>query len=121
MRFVTTSILVFLACFITLHIIYPWSDSYGNYVAGLWETLISYLFVSAVIGIAAAFLCILKPRKNQSIYLHGIVMGLLFIVFSVVLAIMFGPVGINVPGTRVRGIFFAEFQFIDFIICVAGL
>jgi hypothetical protein len=33
----------------------------------------------------------------------------------VLLALLFGPFGFEIPGTRIRGIFFAEWKFVTFI------
>jgi hypothetical protein len=67
---------------------YPWSV-YSNFDFPLGMTLVSYLLVGAIGTSVAAGL-----------------------------SMMFGPSGANIPGTRVRGIFFAEWMFVVFFVNV---
>jgi len=119
MRFIATALLIFLACFGMLHIVYPWSTSYGVFAFGWWTAMNAYMLVAAIVGIAAAIFNMLMGRKKQSPLLHGAMCGLSLMGFAVILAIVFGPLGVNIPGTRVRGIFFSEWEFINFVFCVS--
>jgi hypothetical protein len=40
---------------------------------------------------------------------------MIFVLFCVVSGV-FGPLGLDVPGTRIRGVFFSEWKFINFIL-----
>ena len=102
-----------------LQLQYPWSI-YAAYNFSKIFTLTSYLIVAAMIAVIAAvtshfFLRLPKASAVFRAILCGItVFGLMFL-----WAILFGPVGLNMPGTRVRGIFFSEFEFLGFIYFVA--
>jgi hypothetical protein len=41
--------------------------------------------------------------------------GIIFVLLCCI-SVFFGPFGVDIPGTRIRGIFFAEFKFLNFIV-----
>ena len=121
MRASLTGVLAFLACFAALQVVYPWATYYENFEFGWWQTMVSYLLVSALIGVGAAWATgLILGRSNQSAALRGIESGALTFGLAVLLAVLFGPAGLNIPGTRVRGIFFSEFNFLNFLFLVAA-
>lgn len=121
MRALINGLVAFLAAVAALGIGYPWSTYYENFDFGWWTTLSAYLLVAGVLGIAAGvsslFLAELSrfPRAVRAVGC-----GLVIFTASVLLAFAFGPMGMTVPGTRIRGIFFAEWRFISFLIYVGA-
>jgi len=78
-------------------------------------TVASYVGLSVlmlVVGNAASFWLPRVIAKRQ--LGHGLLTALVFGSFAL-LALLFGPFGVDVPMTRVRGIFFAEWKFVSFI------
>ncbi len=102
---------------------YPWSTYYGQFRFGWRETMASYVVLASVM---AGIGCWLSPlvsnrlltRTSSWAALAGLGFALT-LVSLVVLAISFGPYGLSIPGTRIRGIFFAEWKFVNFILYCA--
>jgi hypothetical protein len=120
MRALWIGVLAFVICFAALQIVYPWATYYGNFEFGWWRTMISYLLVAVLLGIIA-WICasLFLGRPTGSPFVRGVGCGLTTFVFAVMFSLLFGIAGLNVPDTRVRGIFFAELEFVNFIGCVA--
>ncbi|HLJ76563.1 MAG TPA: hypothetical protein VKT75_04080 [Acidobacteriaceae bacterium] len=99
---------------------YPWSVYYGNFTFGYSITLRSYLimalFIGAVVSLAAFIACLI-PRVEPSG--ETLVVGLIVLFSLVLISLMLGPFGADLPGTRIAGIFFSEFKFMNFIADVA--
>jgi len=53
---------------------------------------------------------------NVEAWLSVILAGMLSLACLCFMAIVFGPIGADIPGLRVRGIFFAEWKFMNFIL-----
>jgi hypothetical protein len=120
MRALLTGIVVFGSGFAALQIAYPWNVYYGNFKFGWWYTMASYVLLAGILGVIAGSTAIVLPTK-PSVHraARGIAGGVATLVLTSLLAILFGVAGFHVPGTRIQGIFFSEWQFIRFIFCVA--
>jgi hypothetical protein len=96
---------------------YPWSIEYGMFRFGRAETLLAYVLVAMLmtaVAIGARQLVstsLPRLRPVAAMVLNG---AIAFVAF-VLLALVFGPGGANIPGTRVRGIFFSEWSFVVFL------
>jgi len=95
---------------------YPWSVYYGNFTFGYGVTLRSYiimaLFIGAVVSVAAFIACRI-PRIQPSA--ETLVVGLISLFSLIMISVVLGPFGADLPGTRIAGIFFSEFKFMNFI------
>lgn len=99
---------------------YPWSIYYGNFTFAYGITLRSYVIMALLIGalvwiamsISSRFLR-LKPSTE------ALFTGLVTIFALILISLMLGPSGANIPETRISGIFFSEFKFMNFIADVA--
>jgi len=95
--------------------VYPWAVYFGNFTYGFGSTLASYLIVALVVGVvasAASFSLSLyrsMPAVGQAL-MTGVSMLTALCVFGLIL----GPFGLDIPGTRARGIFFSEWKFMTF-------
>ena len=96
---------------------YPWSIQYGMFRFGRAETLLAYILVAmlmtAVVIGARQIVSVSLPRLRPVAAM--VVSGAIAFVAFLILALVFGPGGVNVPGTRVRGIFFSEWSFVLFV------
>lgn len=111
---------LFLLATVLLEIAYPWHIFYGNFHFSLWKTLISYLIVASLMtllgGIVAPWLVV---KFNLTLRSMAVALTT-FVLFLATAAIFSGPgLFLDIPGTRVQGIFFAESQFVTFITYVA--
>ncbi|MEO8660107.1 MAG: hypothetical protein ABI693_16675 [Bryobacteraceae bacterium] len=115
---ILTPILCFAAAMAGLLWQYPWSVEYGMFHFSSLETLWAYALTATVMTLIASCVRVLvrrivpESRRLASVTLGAVVtfVGLLLLAFT------FGPLGANLPGTRVRGIFFAEWSFVLFIL-----
>jgi hypothetical protein len=121
MRAAITGVLAFLAALGALQVVYPWSTYYGNFNFGWWPTAVSYVIVAALPAFVGALtmLALLRAR-SLSTTVRAVGSGVITFIVAVVLALLFGPGGVSIPGTRVRGIFFSEWRFLNFVFLVAG-
>ena len=121
MRALINGFVAFLAAVAALGIVYPWSTYYENFEFAWWTTLSAYLLVAGVLGIAAGVSSqFLAGLSRFPPAIRGLGCGLVIFAVSVLLAFAFGPMGMTVPGTRLRGIFFAEWRFISFLVYVGA-
>ena len=99
---------------------YPWSVYYGNFTFGYGFTLRTYVIMALLIGV---IVCAAVSIASQFLRLKpsaiALVTGLVTVIALILASFMFGPSGANIPGTRISGIFFSEFKFINFIADVA--
>lgn len=114
-RAMLIGIILFVACLSLLFIAYPWATYYGNFHFDWRPTLISYLIVAALIGIGSGVTDILLRNSILSAPVRCVICAGIVFSFVVLVALLFGPMGVEIPGTRVRGIFFSEWRFINFI------
>lgn len=120
MRSIIVGLLAFLASFAALHITYPWATYYGNFEFGWWRTMTAYVITAAFLGVVAGVSSVrLQRASTRSIALRAFSCGVINFVSALLLALLLGPVGMTLPGTRVRGIFFAEWSFLNFLGFVA--
>lgn len=111
---------LFAVSLMLLQLQYPWSI-YAAYKFSKIFTLTSYLIVAAMIAaIAVVVLYFFLRLPKASAVFRAIMCGITMFGLMFLWAILFGPVGMNIPGTRVRGIFFSEFEFLGFIFFVAA-
>ncbi len=99
---------------------YPWSI-YAAFSFGKGETFAAYLlaaFIVAAVGAMTTALCLSAFRR--SLLLCTVMCCAGMFVFLSLFAFLFGPVGLDVPGTRLNGIFFSESRFLNFIFFVAA-
>lgn len=100
-----------------LQLSYPINTYIQNFSFNRSTTAVSYLLVTAfmtilAMGIAPATTRLLGVTRRSN---RVVTVGIITFVSLCVMAICFGPFGLNVPHTRVRGIFFSEFEFARFI------
>jgi hypothetical protein len=78
----------------------------------------SYLLVAATMTIVSLWVAPLAGRlfKHDNLWVSVPLVGLFSVVCLCLVAVLFGPVGLDFPGGGVRGIFFAEWEFIKFIL-----
>jgi hypothetical protein len=107
-RALLASGLALLACFVLSFVVYPWSTYYGQFSYSRGETLSSYVFLSAVVGMITLIAAIVARDKP-------VPSGILSLALLCGLALLMGPCGADLPGLRVRGIFFSEWKFAVFI------
>lgn len=112
------AVLMFVAALLVLAIAYPWSTYYGNFTFGWWPTLSPYLILSLFLAAVAASTSRLRQSPRTAIN-RDLMAFFILLVATVMLALLFGPGRVNVPGTRIRGIFFSEWKFVSFIAIVA--
>lgn len=85
------------------------------------STISSYIILALLLSIIGAYLVpwvvrFLLPKLSGSGWVStGIISGIIFLLLCLVSTI-FGPLGVDIAGTRIRGIFFAEFKFLNFIV-----
>jgi hypothetical protein len=85
------------------------------------STIVSYVIVALLVSVIAAYVApwtarLLFPSLPTGGWAHATTTaGISFLIFCLVSA-LFGPLGVDVPGTRVRGIFFSEWKFTNFIL-----
>ncbi len=107
-----------------LFIAYPWEVYQRSFHFPWQRTLISYIVLGimvTVLGAATPSLVLGRILSLGSGLKAGIVFAGTSLVSLVLLAFLFsGPgLSLDLPGTRVQGIFFAEWKFIDFLFYVA--
>jgi hypothetical protein len=96
--------------------LYPWSTYYSNFYFTWTVTLLAYLLAAAMITILALGFIVVA---EMLLWKHGrfarLTVGCLTAcVLLGILSLGFGPGGWDLPGVRLRGIFFAEWQFLTF-------
>lgn len=97
---------------------YPWSVEYGMFRFGEVESLWAYVLTATAMtfvatGVRRLVVRIVPASRRVASIALGTGVTLLVLML---LAFIFGPLGANIPGTRVRGIFFAEWSFVLFIL-----
>jgi len=86
------------------------------------STVASYVILALLLTFVASFLApkimrLLFPRLSEkgNIIAAIAIAGIIFILLCAI-SVLFGPFGLDVPVTRIRGIFFSEWNFIRFIL-----
>jgi uncharacterized membrane protein len=85
------------------------------------STIISYFILAFLLSVIAAYLApwvahLLFPKLREGGWTEAIMIGGIIFLLLCMIGALFGPLGINFPGTRIRGIFFSEWKFINFIL-----
>jgi len=84
-------------------------------------TVASYIILAFLLSLIAVYLvpsvtCLILPKLLEGGWADAIMTaGIIFVLFCAI-SVLFGPVGVDLPGTRIRGIFFAEWKFVVFIL-----
>jgi len=99
---------------------YPWSVYYRNFHFGFGITLQSYLLLSGFVGLISALVGYFRPANiSRHAALYGCATGLTLFSLLCFASAIFGPLGFDPPGVRLRGIFFSEWKFDNFDLYVA--
>jgi len=118
---ILSGVVAFVSSQLLLQWQYPWSTYYGSYPYGRGVTLASYLLVSLVLALITAGTTVFLFRASKiPILARALLCGLAVFLISMLWAISMGPMGLDVPGLRLRGIFFCEFEFLRFTFMVAA-
>jgi hypothetical protein len=114
-RVLLTGSLCFLLAVCLEFWVYPWAIYFGNFTFGFGITLASYLIVALVVGlVASAVTFSLSLYRTMPAIGQALMTGVAMLATLCVLALIFGPFGLDIPGTRARGIFFSEWKFATF-------
>lgn len=98
---------------------YPWSTIHGRFGYGRSESIVAYAATALVMtGVALLIQGVVGRLMSDSArtVLKTVATWMATLTALGVVGLVFGPLGINIPGTRVRGIFFAEWQFVAFFL-----
>lgn len=99
---------------------YPWSVYYGNFTYGVGITLFFYLFPPVIAGVVViTALGIIGGFLRVSARNEALLTGLAVLAIFLCMDLMLGPLGVEIYHARVRGIFFDEWNFINFFVFVA--
>lgn len=84
------------------------------------STVLSYSVLAFLLTIIAAYLAPwsahLFSKLSKGSWIDVLTTaGISFALFCL-LSLFFGPLGLNLPGTRIRGVFFSEWKFTNFIV-----
>ena len=115
-----SGVVVFAVAQLLLQIEYPWS-SYAAFNFGKGITLASYLLAAVIVAATAAIttgLCL--SAFKESLLLNAVMCCAAMFLSLSLIAFLLGPAGFDVPGTRLNGIFFSEWKFLNFIFMVAA-
>jgi hypothetical protein len=103
---------------------YPWRIYYGNFHFGLLKTAVSYALVAVLMSIAGALLAPWIVHRvwgsNRGLVVATLVAAATFLLLLLMTGVFSGPgLFLDIPGTRIRGIFFAEWEFVIFLLYAA--
>jgi hypothetical protein len=117
---IISAVAVFAATLVLLEVEYPWS-TYAAFNFSKGITFASYLLAAAIVAAIAAIATVLCLRAcRRSLLLGAVLCGAAMFVSLSLIAVLLGPGGLDVPGTRLNGIFFSEWEFLNFIFMVAA-
>jgi hypothetical protein len=112
----------FASSLLLLVVSYPFSTHLQHSSFGAAETLTSYFILGIIVTAIGAYVSpiavklMLRRTASRSQSLGIVITGLVAFTMLAGLSYLFGPLGLNVPATRIRGIFFAEWNFLSFIV-----
>ena len=115
-----SGVVAFAVALILLQIEYPWS-TYAAFNFSKGITLVSYLLAAVIVAAIAAIttgFCLYAFKR--SLLLSAVMCCAAMFVSLLLIAFLLGPAGFDVPGTRLNGIFFSEWKFLNFIFMVAA-
>ena len=118
-----TFLILLMSAGVLLLLAYPWSVYQQQFQFGAWETIASYATLALLLALTATIPMNTLNRwrlKRKGTELTTLAVGLVTSAATLILALAFsGPgLSLNIPGTRVRGIFFAEWKFATFFVHV---
>jgi len=100
---------------------YPWSISYGAFTFSRAKTGTAYAILAMVMPLVvwAVFrgLCVFGRTRLGNLSLTAATAVASIVSFAII-AWLWGPFGLETPGTRVQGIFFSEWNFLTFVLKV---
>jgi len=123
---ITLFFLYFVASIVLLMLTFRIDEYSRNSILSKASTIASYVILAVLLTFVASFVA---PAVTQLLFpgLRGrgvanamATAGMIFLLFCVISA-LFGPLGLDIPGTRIRGIFFSEWKFINFVLYNAVL
>ena len=117
---IISAVVVFAVSLLLLEVEYPWS-TYAAFRFSKWVILVSYLaaaFMSAAAAAAATVFCLSMRRGSH--FLRAAACCIAMFVSLSVVSVLLGPGGLEVPGTVLGGLFFSEWEFLNFIVRVAA-
>jgi hypothetical protein len=96
--------------------VYRW-ETYSAFDFPKQVTILSYLLAAAIVTVITTGALLLPRRFRSSL---GRLVAVLAVSCSALalVCIGFGPYGLNIPGTRLNGIFFSEWMFVSFFFYV---
>jgi hypothetical protein len=117
MRVAVTSIYFVLACGL-LMVTFRIDEEFKNFRTSRSTIIASYVSVAAIMTIVSLWVAPLAGRlfTHEPPGVRTLAVGLLSFVCLFIVAILFGPVGLDIPGSGLRGIFFAEWEFVRFLV-----
>jgi hypothetical protein len=96
--------------------VYPWK-TYSAFDFPEQITILSYLLAAAIVTATTTGASLLPRSSRFSLGRLAAVLAVSCSALALV-CIGFGPYGLNIPGTRLRGIFFSEWMFVNFFFYV---
>lgn len=115
-----SGVVAFAVALLLLQIEYPWS-TYAAFNFSKGITLASYLLAAVIVAATAAIATVFCLRAfKRSLLLSAVMCCAVMFVSLSMIAFLLGPAGFDVSGTRLNGIFFSEWKFLDFIFMVAA-
>ncbi len=101
-----------------LHATYPIGLFY-QFSESRWATVGSYLILTAIITVLALVLAPFIAKAmfpGASAMAKGLASGFVTFLLLLVVSLSLGPIGIDPPIFNLRGIFFAEWNFVKFLV-----
>ena len=100
--------------------LYPWSVYFGDFTFSAESTFASYMLLAVLVGMVTAVVdYAVLGISRIPVYGRIALVGILLFLILIVLSLIFGPMGVEFSGSRVRGIFFSEWKFATFDCFVA--
>jgi Co/Zn/Cd efflux system component len=115
-----SGVVSFVIALLLLQVEYPWS-TYAAFGFSKGMTLASYLLAAVMVasmGVIATSLC-LRAFKGSLLMSSMMCFVAMFVSLSAI-ALLLGPAGFDVPGTRLNGIFFSDWKCFNFMFMVAA-
>lgn len=117
MRVAVTLIYFVLACGL-LMVTFRIDDELENFRTSRSAIIASYVSVAAIMTIVSLWVAPLAGGllSREPSGIRTLAVGLFSLVCLSIVAIVFGPLGVDIPGGGLRGIFFAEWEFVKFLV-----
>lgn len=113
-------VIYYLICVAVLMTTFRIDDYLRNFHFPAATTIASYFLLALLLSVVAVYIAPwtishMFPGLHRNPWADASVTAVLTFVIFCALGISFGPLGVDLPGTRIRGIFFAEWKFTNFI------